>query len=88
MAPELLTPEQFAAQLQVSRATIFEWMRKGVVRQGTHYMKFGRVVRFTWSDELISALLADSAVTSDNRQTEQAQTVIRPNKTNKINWDY
>ena len=88
MTPELLTPEQFAARLQVSRATLFEWMRKNIVRKGTHYMKFGRVVRFTWSEELIAALLSDSAIRQDNWQAEQVQTVTRPKKADKINWDY
>lgn len=88
MAPEMLTPEQFAERLQISRATLFEWMRKGLLRPGVHFLKYGRVVRFSWSDELIAALLADSAITQENRQAESVHTVTRPQKTNKINWDY
>jgi predicted DNA-binding transcriptional regulator AlpA len=86
---ELLTVEQFAQRLQVSRATVFSWIHKQILVPGRHFLKIGRVLRFTWSDDLISTLLLDSA---------QALPVVIPavrpgclprKKTDSsLNWDY
>ncbi len=45
---ELLTVEQFAERLQVSRTTVFEWLKTGNLEQGKHYFKIGRILRFVW----------------------------------------
>jgi excisionase family DNA binding protein len=45
---DLLTVEQFAKRLQVSRTTIFAWLKSGCLREGTHYFRLGRVIRFHW----------------------------------------
>jgi excisionase family DNA binding protein len=50
---ELLTVEQFAERLQVSRTTVFEWLKTGNLEQGKHYFKIGRVLRFVWDVTLL-----------------------------------
>ena len=45
---ELLTVEQFAVRLQVSRTTVFGWMKSGILREGVHYFRIGRILRFNW----------------------------------------
>ncbi len=89
MALELLTIEELAERLKISRATACEWQRKGIFRQGVHYLKFGRVVRYVWSEALIAVLLQDSAGTmTPALQEEPKQPTPSRKKGNAINWDY
>jgi predicted DNA-binding transcriptional regulator AlpA len=86
---ELLTVEQFAQRLQVSRATVFAWMQKQILVQGRHFLKFGRVLRFTWSDDLVSTLLHDSALTLPvAAPTIGPVTLTRKKSDSSLNWDY
>jgi excisionase family DNA binding protein len=43
-----LTVEQFAQRLQVSRTTVFGWLKKGDLQEGVHYIRIGRILRFRW----------------------------------------
>jgi transcriptional regulator with XRE-family HTH domain len=45
---ELLTVEQFAKRLQVSRTTVFNWLKDGKLREGVHYLRIDRILRFRW----------------------------------------
>jgi hypothetical protein len=45
---EILTVEQFAERLQVSRTTVFGWMKSGRLREGIDYIHIGRILRFRW----------------------------------------
>lgn len=47
-APEVLTVEQFAQRMQVSRTTVFAWIKNGDLREGAHYLRLGRILRFSW----------------------------------------
>lgn len=85
--PELLTVEQVAERLQVSRATLFNWMQKGVIVQGRHYFKRGRVLRFIWNGEFISELLAGSEQPRPKR-LQAAPLPSRQKETEPINWEY
>lgn len=49
---EFLNIEQIALRLQVSRTTVFDWLKKGALEEGTHYFKIGRVIRFAWDAEV------------------------------------
>ncbi len=87
-APEFLTVEQLAERLQVSRATLFIWMQKGILAQGRHYFKRGRILRFIWSSELIQELLAGS---EDERKTPSVRACVTPHqrkKSSPVNWEY
>lgn len=45
---DLLTVEQLAQRLQVSRTTVFSWLKTGTLQEGAHYFRLGRVIRFHW----------------------------------------
>ena len=49
---DLLTVEQFAVRMQVSRTTVFEWLKNGSLVEGKHYFKIGRIIRFVWDATL------------------------------------
>lgn len=95
MTQEILTPEEFAQRLKIGRSTLFEWLSKGILIQGKHYFRVGRILRFAWSQELVADLLSISAgvgVTGD-----QAAQVMSPTRRYgsgvargkpKINWEY
>jgi len=86
---ELLTVEQFAQRFQVSRATVFTWIQKQILVQGCHFLKIGRVLRFIWSDDLISTLLLDPAQTLPVVIPAVRPSYL-PRKTSdsSLNWDY
>lgn len=85
---EILTVEELAQRLQVSRATLFTWMQKGILALGRHYFKYGRVVRFVWSDCLLETLLADSACQDRKEAARAAVRTVRQAKAAPINWEY
>ena len=49
---ELLTVEQFAEKMQVSRTTVFGWLKKGVLQESLHYFRVGRILRICWREGL------------------------------------
>jgi hypothetical protein len=58
MNTELLTLEQFAERLLISRSTAYSWLAEGRLVAGTHYIRLNRVIRVLWCDALVSHLLA------------------------------
>lgn len=50
---ELFTVDQFAERMQVSRTTVFGWMKSGALAEGVHYIRLGRVLRFRWGVDLL-----------------------------------
>ncbi len=87
--PELLTVEQFAQRLQVSRATVFAWIQKQILVQGRHFLKIGRVLRFTWSDDFISILLQESAAAVVVAPVTLSPVAVSRKKTDSaLNWEY
>ncbi|NTV47772.1 MAG: helix-turn-helix domain-containing protein [Chlorobiales bacterium] len=88
-SPELLTVEQFAQRLQVSRATVFTWIQKQILVQGRHFIKIGRVLRFTWSDDFIFILLQESAAAVTVAPPTLSPAVVSHKKTgSSLNWEY
>jgi len=91
---EVLTVEEFADRMKISRTTVFDWMKHGRLKEGRHYIKVGRIIRFEWGPELLKMLHEDSA---------QAEVAVQPalprqpmarerkrprNKNTTINFDY
>jgi len=86
---ELLTVEQFAQRLQVSRATVFTWIQKQILVQGRHFLKIGRVLRFTWSDDLVSILMHDSVLALPVALPAVVPVRLTSKKSDSsLNWDY
>jgi len=50
---ELLTVDEFAKQLKVSRTTVFSWLKTGEIQEGVHFIRIGRVLRFRLQLELL-----------------------------------
>lgn len=41
---EILTPEQYAVKLQIGRSTLFNWLAQGILIEGEHYFRVGRIL--------------------------------------------
>lgn len=50
---DLLTVDEFAERLKVSRTTVFGWLKSGILAEGVHYLRLGRILRFR-SDTLFN----------------------------------
>jgi excisionase family DNA binding protein len=59
---ELITLEQFAKRLNISRSTAYNWLAEGRLVPGRHIVRVGRVIRVIWSEELVKYLLSLSAL--------------------------
>lgn len=87
MTTDIITVDEFATRMHLSRATVFNWMQKGVLARGRHYLKQGRVLRFLWSDEVIRDIAAVS--TENNAETAKAMKCrISAAIASPINWEY
>lgn len=86
---ELLTVEQLAQRLHISRATVFSWMKQGIIVKGRHFFKRGHVLRFIWCDDLLLNLMADTSEDAGKRPTVKPEVKpVQREKSNPINWDY
>ena len=84
---ELLTVEQFAKRMFMSRATVFTWVQRGILVKGKHFLKYGRVVRFLWSDNTPELLVIDSK-NNDPEPTTRSAPRAQQAKRKPVNWDY
>ena len=87
---EMLDLRAFAERMKISRSTVYAWMKQGVLVEGTDYMHRGRILRFTWSHELVQRLMASSRKETQESPTQPERTYsshpARPG--GQINWDY
>jgi hypothetical protein len=93
MESEIITAEEFAKRLKVGRTTIHNWMQRGRLKRGVHFIKAGRVLRFFWNEEVIKAL-GDEEIPINRSSAMKPQpharslTQIRPKRGSAINWSY
>ncbi|MDA8161684.1 MAG: helix-turn-helix domain-containing protein [Desulfobacteraceae bacterium] len=89
---ELLTVEEFAERMKISRTTVFDWIRKGTLKIGRHYLKIGRVIRFEWGPDLLRKLKEDSVEKreepQENRSTKRLNLKRPNNRRAAINLEY
>jgi hypothetical protein len=85
---EILTIDELAERLKLSRALVFEWVNRGILVQGKHFFKFGRVVRFVYSDNMLELLLNASGVEENHSTTKSVIVPARPTKPSPVNWEY
>ncbi len=57
----LLSIEEFAKLMRISRSTAYNWLATGRLETGRHVLRIGRIVRIVWSKELFENLLRQSA---------------------------
>lgn len=77
---ELLTVDQFALRLTVSRTTAFEWLKNGILIQGKHYFKVGRILRFVWNEALLLSLGITGKTTKEKKQHK----AVRPTDNRRL----
>lgn len=83
-ACEILTIEEMAERLRISRATLFVWLKMGFFTKGRHYFKRGRIVRFIWGVDTVNELLAEQ----ESKAEQPVVRVPRQRKESALNWDY
>ncbi len=86
MAIDILTPEEFADRLKIGRSTLFDWLRKGILVPGKHYIKVGRILRFIWADDIV-ATLAEATRQPATPEKPQLRQKSQPSQPS-INWEY
>jgi excisionase family DNA binding protein len=57
---KMITIEEFARNIGISRSTAYSWISAGKLVKGKHLVRIGRVVRIIWDDVLLAHLLAIS----------------------------
>ena len=72
---ELLSVEGFARRMDISRTTVFEWIKRGQLKPGRHFIKVGRIIRFQWGEELLQKLHDDSVLLN---KVEEKPIEIKP----------
>jgi excisionase family DNA binding protein len=68
-----MTVEQFAEHLQVSRTTVFYWLKNGELSEGVHYFRLGHIIRFRYDENLFFTSEPLKKLTAD-----KAKALIRP----------
>lgn len=71
----LLTIEEFAKLMRISRSTAYAWLAAGRLETGHHVLRIGGVVRIVWSDELFEHLIRQSSV-----EVTASSTLVRKGK--------
>ncbi|MGD9139078.1 MAG: hypothetical protein PVH42_20100 [Desulfobacterales bacterium] len=88
---ELLPVEEYAKRFCVSRTTVFEWKKCGILVPGRHYIQIGRTLRFVWCSEIICELHDRNFRNTgkkDGQPVKSALTRKMSNKKSAINMEY
>jgi hypothetical protein len=82
LTTEILTVEQFALRLTMSRTTLFEWLKTGILVQGKHYFKVGRILRFVWDDTLLLTI----GMNRKGRKEKKPKKTVRPTSERRLHF--
>ncbi len=91
MSFEVILIDEFARRLKISRATIFEWKKKGVLVPGRHYFQRGKVLRFFWDRGVVAELDNSPQPGANPMPATDPQSITGKNLDigkPGINWDY
>lgn len=83
---EMISVEEYARRMSVSRSTVFDWMAKGYLKEGQVYVRVGKTIRFFWSRESVAALACSTV--SQERDSLECQDVPSGRKGPKLNLDF
>lgn len=83
---EMITLEEYARRMSVSRSTVFDWLAKGYLEEGQVYVRVGKTIRFIWSRESLAALA--SKTTSHGKETVECADFPKGRKGPQMNLDY
>lgn len=81
---EMITVEEFAARMGVSRSTVFVWLAKGYLAEGKIYVRLGKTIRFIWSLDAIAAL----AQQADAKDSDEPKGFAQGRKKSQINLEF
>lgn len=85
----LLTVEEFADKLKVSRSTVFGWLKSDKLQEGKHYFRIGRIIRFVWDAGLFLGSKRQKKATRDFKSLRPAGTTTHSTPSQPgINLDY
>jgi hypothetical protein len=88
---ELLPVKEYAERFCVSRTTIFEWKKNGILIPGRHFIKIGRTLRFVWELNIIQELHeSDFKKTVQDKEQPVDSVISKPthSKMSAINMKY
>lgn len=80
---ELLNVEAYAKRFNISRTTVFEWKKHGILIPGRHYIKIGRTLRFVWYSDLISELHRGHLQNTENNEKQTVSSAMYKRASNK-----
>lgn len=83
---EMITLEEYARRMSVSRSTVFDWLTKGYMEEGRVYVRVGKTIRFFWSQESLAALASKHV--SDEKKTDECPDFPKSRKGPQMNLDY
>lgn len=80
----MISVEQFAGRMGVSRSTVFAWLAKGHLPEGKVYVRIGKTIRFIWSIEAIASMSEKKASESLPEENEPLKSTRKP----VVNMDF
>lgn len=86
---ELITPDEFISRMKIKKSTLHLWKSKGWLVPGRHFLKFGSVVRYLWSEDRLIEIHENS--NRDNSQQRLHLDPLAPSPLvtgERVNWDY
>ncbi len=81
---EMISVEQFAVRMGVSRSTVFAWLAKGCLTEGKIFVRVGKTIRFIWSIEAIAAMSEKKASESLPEENEPLKSIRK----SAVNLDF
>lgn len=87
-ASELLTVDEYAQLLKVSRTTVFSWLKTGEIQEGVHFIRIGRVLRFRLRLELLFSKKKSTSTKRPPKKRPTSPGRKTPSSESAINLDY
>lgn len=82
---ELVSVEEFARRMEVSRSTVFAWLAKGYLAEGKLVIRVGKTIRFIWSLDAVTALATQTA---SRRYSDEERNTTTGGKLAAVNLEY
>ncbi|MDW7712362.1 MAG: hypothetical protein SCH98_17990 [Deferrisomatales bacterium] len=68
---------EFADRAQIGDSTVFQWMKEGRLREGVHYVRLGRALRFPFP-QCLEAPLEEARARRERRAAAQSSSPPPP----------
>lgn len=80
----MISVEEFASRMGVSRSTVFAWLAKGFLAEGKIFARIGKTIRFIWSLESVASL----SLKADVIVPEEECDFLKGGKSSAVNLDF